>query len=163
MCLSAASTAAKPGSRLQVAAQHQCHNMWLQSLQLQATASQCQQHICCCYLPAVLVFCMGNAFLPGSPAFATLVIWICSVVGAQIAHFVSRVSLPAHASTCMVAKHLLHIRVCSCVCQQDGGSTASMYHNHSSISDNPQLDLRLTRHLIPLSLPCMLFSCASPE
>eukprot|EP00878_Enallax_costatus_P024159 GHUV01025756.1.p1 GENE.GHUV01025756.1~~GHUV01025756.1.p1 ORF type:complete len:597 (+),score=94.95 GHUV01025756.1:384-2174(+) len=35
----------------------------------------------------VLVFCIGDAFLPGSPAFATLVIWICSVVGAEIAHF----------------------------------------------------------------------------
>lgn len=38
---------------------------------------------------AALVFCMGKTFLPGSPAFATLVIWICSVVGAEIAHYVS--------------------------------------------------------------------------
>lgn len=38
---------------------------------------------------AVLIFAMGNVFLPGGPAFATLVIWICSVVGAQIAHLVS--------------------------------------------------------------------------
>lgn len=37
---------------------------------------------------AVLVFAAGKAFLPGSPAFATLVIWICSVAAAQIAHWV---------------------------------------------------------------------------
>lgn len=35
----------------------------------------------------VLVFAAGKAFLPGSPAFATLVIWICSVTAAQIAHW----------------------------------------------------------------------------
>ncbi|WIA18744.1 hypothetical protein OEZ85_003434 [Tetradesmus obliquus] len=35
----------------------------------------------------VLVFAIGKAFLPGSPAFATLVIWICSVVGAEIVHW----------------------------------------------------------------------------
>jgi hypothetical protein len=38
---------------------------------------------------AVLVFAIGKAFLPGAPAFATLVIWICAIVGAEIAHWVS--------------------------------------------------------------------------
>jgi hypothetical protein len=41
---------------------------------------------------AVLVFAIGKAFLPGAPAFATLVIWICSIVGAEIAHWVSESS-----------------------------------------------------------------------
>lgn len=37
----------------------------------------------------VLYFSMppGKAWLPGSPYFATLVIWICGLVGAEVAHW----------------------------------------------------------------------------
>lgn len=51
---------------------------------------------------AVLVFAIGKAFLPGSPAFATLVIWICSVVGAEIAHWVSSSSSAVHPADAAV-------------------------------------------------------------
>lgn len=37
----------------------------------------------------VLVFSIGKVFLPGGGAFEALLIWICSLVGAHIAHFVS--------------------------------------------------------------------------
>jgi hypothetical protein len=43
---------------------------------------------------AVLVFAAGKAFLPGSPAFAMLLIWICSVVAAEIAHWVRQLARP---------------------------------------------------------------------
>jgi len=59
-----------------------------------------------CSALAVLVFCMGKVFLPGGPAFATLVIWICSVVAAQTAHLVGVKQWPAPAlpELCLTAK-----------------------------------------------------------
>jgi len=40
-----------------------------------------------------LVFAIGSAFLPGNPAFCTLLIWICALTMAEIVHYVSKLLL----------------------------------------------------------------------
>jgi hypothetical protein len=85
-----------PAGSVWLSMQHALCSTWMQAMQqpAQLLVSKQQQHPhnmnhFCPGGCAVLVFAAGKAFLPGSPAFATLVIWICSVTAAQIAHWVS--------------------------------------------------------------------------